>query len=455
MGFLRFRSSPLVLIFALAILGAGLCVMLVRAESQAVAQQFLGFPDSDVPTHAARPYVLGGMCFLPTLAAIIYALGGALDRYVFRQFFTIFGICFSSLYLIWMLIDLTDKISDFSGSGRFFHTVGIFYGTRLPAALLLLLPYSVLLSLLYSLGRLSAHREIIAMIQAGRGVLRISLPLILAGFLFLLLSLGLNYHWAPIAEGAVDDILAEASGKKSAAASQVLFRNPEKRRLWMIGEFPPNYQNGKPLSDVEVTLTGADQKLVTRLTASRAWWNRENRKWTFDDAVVGYYPPGKPPEFVHPKAPLVIDHWSETPWQLIKPGLSPSELGIPDLTTWLAANEANHGFADPAPYLTHWHYRWAQPFNCLITVLLAAPLGIYFSRRGPGGGVFIAVILSALMLLVGSVVLAFGEAGMMPPALAAWLPNVIFALIGLYLFRRRISGRPIYQSLRKLFSNAA
>jgi lipopolysaccharide export LptBFGC system permease protein LptF len=53
-------------------------------------------------------------------------------------------------------------------------------------------------------------------------------------------------------------------------------------------------------------------------------------------------------------------------------------------------------------------------------------------------------------LLVSNIILAFGEAGTLSPALAAWLPNIGFALLGLYLFRRRITGRPIYHSLRRL-----
>ncbi len=83
-------------------------------------------------------------------------------------------------------------------------------------------------------------------------------------------------------------------------------------------------------------------------------------------------------------------------------------------------------------------------------MLLATPLAIHFSRRGPGGGIFLAVVLSALMLLVSNIVLAFGEAGTLRPALAAWLPNIAFTLLGIDLFRRRITGRPIYHSLRKL-----
>ena len=101
-------------------------------------------------------------------------------------------------------------------------------------------------------------------------------------------------------------------------------------------------------------------------------------------------------------------------------------------------------------YLTHWHYRWALPLTCLVTVLLAAPLSIHFARRGAGSGIFLAIVLSMLMLFISSITLALGEAAVVPPLLAAWLPNIVFSLLGLYLYRRRVTGRPIYQSVLRL-----
>ena len=450
MNFSRNHLLRFLLPLALAAMGAAVCAMLVPAETAAVKEQLVGFPDSDFQAHLVRPIILAGLCFLPALAAFIYAFGGTLDRYITRQFAGIFAVCLGALLMIWLLMDMADKIGDFRESQHVMTTIVKFYVARAPAVLLLLLPYSLLLALLYALGKLSGSREIIAMIQAGRSVIRITLPLIIAGLLFSLLGLGLNYHWAPAAEGNIDNILAEASGKQATAATHVLYRNAANRRLWMIGAFPQNYQKGEPLQDVEVTTTRADQTLESRLCAKRAFWDRTSRRWTFEEAVTGNYLPQQAPIFESHAAPVTHDHWSETPWQLIKPGLSPDLLGIPDLSSWLKAYSQNGQFADPSPYLTHWHYRWALPFACLVTVLLATPLGIHFSRRGPGGGIFLAVVLSALMMLFTSISLALGESGILRPQHAAWLPNLVFSLLGLYLFHRRISGQPIYLFLRRL-----
>jgi LPS export ABC transporter permease LptG len=431
----------------LTILGAVVCALLLPHEIESVDRQIIGFPDSDVTGHLARPTIFTLLCFLPAIAALAYAAGGTLDRYLSRQFLGIFGICTSALFVVWLLMDLNGNLDDFLKGESPILTALKFYGSRSSAIILFLAPYSLLLSLLYSLGKLSASREIIAMIQTGRGLLRVTTPLIAAGVFCSLLCLGLNYHWAPISEGRKDEILEASQGKAVTEATYVLYRNANERRLWMVGAFPQDYERGKPLLNVEVTTTREDGTLETRLAAKMAIWNRENLTWTFEEPVVGKFTPGEPPEFTTSDRPLVYS-WNETPWQLIKPGLPAEYLGIPDLNGWLVANRGNELTVNPAPYLTQWHYRWALPFTCLVTVLLAAPLAIHFSRRGAGGGVFLAVVLSALMLLVTSISLVLGEASIVRPALAAWLPNILFTLLGLYLFHRRIAGRPIYQRLR-------
>ncbi|MBC8127647.1 MAG: LptF/LptG family permease [Gloeobacteraceae cyanobacterium ES-bin-144] len=452
MNFLRRHSSHILLYLGLFALGLGLCAVLVPPEMRAVAQQLIGFPDSDFRAHQVRPVVLAVMCFLPALGGVIYTFGDTLDRYITRQFLAIFGICFIALFTIWLLMDLTDKIGEFKNSQGVLWTIGVFYLGRAPSIILMLLPYSLLLSLLYSLGKLSSNHEIIAMIQSGRGVVRITLPLMVTGILCTLLSMGLNYQWAPIAEGGVDDFFTKNSGKKVNEANKVLYRNAEDRRLWMIGAFPKNYQNGQALLDVEVTTTDAKRQIQSRLRADSALWHRDTRQWTFENPLICRMLPDQPPLFKTLEGPLTIDGWSETPWQLIKPGLSAAYLGVPDLNSWLQANYRHQQFANPSPYFTQWHYRWALPFSCIVTVLLATPLAIHFSRRNTGSGVFLAVSLSGMMLFMGDVILTFGEAGLLRPWLAAWLPNIIFASIGFYFFRRRILGRPIYQSLRQLFS---
>jgi lipopolysaccharide export LptBFGC system permease protein LptF len=280
-------------------------------------------------------------------------------------------------------------------------------------------------------------------------MMRLVAPLLLVSLFLSAVCLIFNYHWAPWAEGYKDTLLTEVKGGRAYQATNVLYYESDARRLWKVGEFPMDNTGIAPLLRVEITEMHPDGRLNSRLLSPTATWKRKKRQWTFESPIIETFRDTEPPVFQTLSEPVVKPGWPETPWQLVKPGLPAPVLGIPELNSWLKANQ-NVEWANRLPYLTQWHYRFAQPVICLITILLAAPLGIVFSRRGIGGGVSIALFLSAGMLFASTFFLTFGEAGYLPPVLAAWSTNILFTLIALYLFHRRLTGRPIYQSIMKL-----
>jgi LPS export ABC transporter permease LptG len=442
-------------IVPLVLLGGGALVAhwLVTNEIQAVRQHLVGFPDSDPLAHWLRPWLLGLGCLLPAIGGIAYALSGIQDRYVYRLFLTSFAICAGGLGVIWLITDLSDNLTDITQSPQPLTTLVSFYGVQIPTVTVFLLPYVLLLSVLYCLGKMSTSREIIAMIQTGRSVPRVVRPLVFAGVLATAICIICNYQWAPSGAAQQKIILASALGRAPNQAENVLYYNDSARRLWKVGAFPADPMLVAALRNVVVTRLSEDGSLHSRLLIPKASWNRDTQVWTFEDVRVVTFTKGQPPVITRPPEPMVISGWTETPWQLIKPGLAAPNLGIPDLHSWLLSN-SEQAWVSRRPYLTQWHYRWAQPFVCLVTVLLAAPLGIVFTRRGTSGGVAVAIFLCAAMLLFSRVALEIGNAGYVAPTVAAWATNLFFGAVAVVLMRRRISGRPIYQSIKHLIPSA-
>ena len=444
-------SSPLKLYIwpvALSVLGLALCTWIIPREIIAVDEHILGFPDTDILGHQLRPILLGLLCMLPAIGAWLYRFSGQLDRYMARQFLSAFSLCMGALMAVMLLTDLQDKMSDFAEADNVIGILGSYYGIFVPAMVVFILPYVLLLALLYCLGKMSRHQEIVAMIQTGRGVFRIVMPLLITGLFCSVVCLIYNYHWGPWTEGHKKLIMDIAKNGEADRARSVLYRDSESKRVWLVGSFPNKFETTGTLRNVTVRSFNDGGHPTTKLEADTAVWSRINKNWTFSNVQLIDLQASPVPVRI-PTDESISRVWQETPWQIIKPGLDQSHLGIPELNSWLTAHDGVL-WANRRPYLTQWHYRLAQPVICLITVLLAAPLGIVFSRRGIGGGVSIALFLCAGMLFSSSFFLTFGEAGHMPPALAAWSTNIFFFLIALYLFNRRITGRPIYQSLKKL-----
>jgi len=430
------------------VLGAAALTWIVPNEIAAVKEHILGFPDTDIAGHQLRPWLLGLLVMLPAIAAWMYQLSGTLDRYMARQFLVAFSLCMGTLLLVFVLMDLQHNIGDFNEAEDTIGLILSYYKINIPALFVFLLPYVLLLTLLYSLGKMSRYQEIVAMIQTGRGVLRIVAPLLVTGVFASLICLIFNYHWGPWVEGHKDIVIEMAKSGKANMARSVLYRDSNSGRVWLVGAFPYLFEKTGTIRNVTVKEFNNEGHPINKLEAKTATWSKKNKNWTFSEVTLIDLEARPLPVKVNTGDTLTRD-WQETPWLLVKPGLDQSHLGIPELNSWLKTHK-NVEWANRLPYLTQWHYRFSQPVICLITILLAAPLGIVFSRRGIGGGVSIAVFLCAGMLFASSFFLTFGEAGHLPPALAAWGTNIMFMLIALYLFNRRITGRPIYQSLIKL-----
>jgi lipopolysaccharide export system permease protein len=443
---MRRFSVPL----SLFVISSLLALWAVPSEWRDTHQHLILNPDSDASTHLLRLWVAGLLCYLPFVGGVVYALSGTLTRYVMRQFVVIFCICMTALYAIWIVGDLNDNLDDLKKGGHLLHTAFSFYLARLPEVVVLLLPYSILLSTLYSLSNLSKTREIIAMVQTGRGMTRLIKPYVIFGSLAAIACACLNFQWAPAAMSAQKAIKDQAGAQSATEAVHVRFRNQEARRLWMVERFPSNFSKGEPLEDVFVVQEKPDGEMDRIISGQTATWNRDTKEWTFYQPLVRICRGSLPPIFDSSISdPLVIQGWKETPFEILRPGLPANQLGVPDLNDWL--NSHPEGSSDRrVRHLTQWHYRWAQPINCLIVILLASPLGIYFSRRPTSGGIAVAIFLSAGLMFFTSVCLNLGDGGKLPPMLAAWLPNTIFGAISIYLCFRRMSGRPIYQAVIKL-----
>jgi lipopolysaccharide export system permease protein len=360
-----------------------------------------------------------------------------LDRYVLRNFLQVYFYCIAGFVSIWLIFDISDNISTFIDERIGLLLAVRYYGTQVPEVFIILLPVSLLLALLFTLGRMSRSNEIVSMLTAGVSLPRVLLPLIGIGLLTVAASMALNYSLAPHAELARKAFLSEARARPERNIEGQIFRNRTDARTWFIQNFR---LGSNTFNNVQVLQQDANDNIATNYVAAHAFYRPETKTWDLENVKVVHYDQAGniTSERIYPS--LTIQQWSETPFRLGSANVRAEFLSLPELQEYLRFN-ADFPATLLAPFRTHFQYRLALPWTCLVVVCIAAPLGIGYSRRGVLSSVAAAVVLVFSMNFLVHLFLALGEGDRVSPWVAAWTPNLLFAAIGLYLFYLRASNR--------------
>jgi lipopolysaccharide export system permease protein len=97
-------------------------------------------------------------------------------------------------------------------------------------------------------------------------------------------------------------------------------------------------------------------------------------------------------------------------------------------------NLAAEGF-NPVRQIVDLHFKFSSPLITLIMIVVGVPLGFWRERGGSVAvGLVLGLTLSFAYLVTQEISRTLGYAGLIPPLMAAWLPNCFFLLLGLYLF---------------------
>ena len=353
-----------------------------------------------------------------------------LDKYLLREFALPLLYCFDAFLMLWIVQDLLGNLSDFiqfhARLGQILH----YYLIVLPEAFVLIIPMSLLLAVLFCLATLGKHNELIALRASGISVLRLAMPLLAMGVLASLLVFGVNEAFVPKSQERADAFMNELRGKgERNVLENFFFSNSVEHRDWYARRF--NTRIGV-LENVEIHEQRPDGTPRLDIFAERARWT--SGAWAFYQVNI----------YDYRQTLASVAHVAETNFPAIKDapdrlaleGRRPDELSSRELRRYIRALKRSGRTARIAQYQVTLHYRYAFPLTCFIVIWLGIPLGMRVSRSGPMLSVGIALLLVVTFYFMTSITLAMGRGDRIPPALAAWLTNAIFAAVGAVLFVR-------------------
>ncbi|MEZ4808072.1 MAG: LptF/LptG family permease [Flavobacteriales bacterium] len=352
-----------------------------------------------------------------------------LDRYIIRQFLGTFIFLLVVIMLIAVVFDISEKTEDFAtmdatGSEIVFdyYLNFIIYYSNLFSGLF------IFLSVLLFTSRLAHRTEVIAMLSSGVSFPRIMWPYFLAATLLTGVSLVVNHLVLPAANKVRLAFEEEHIRATYFVDAKHLHREIVPGTIAYMESF--NVQQGTghrfSLSHWE------DGELRAKLTADRATYDSLKGTWHVSDYVLRRM--DRTPEV------LIRGNELDTLIDLVPSDLgqrweTAMSMGWGELNAYIKEKQAQ-GDGTVMPYLIEKYQRTSYPFATYVFTLIGVSIA---SRKVRGGtGLHLALGVGLILLYVFAMRLmtvAATNAGL-DPLLAVWVPNVLFFLVGVAIYRR-------------------
>jgi LPS export ABC transporter permease LptF/LPS export ABC transporter permease LptG len=359
------------------------------------------------------------------------AIPQLLDIYVMRSFFYYFLLLTAGFILLFEVFTFFDLLDDIAH-----HRTGLFevvtYFIYLASYLFYqLAPLAALVAVLITLGVMTKNNELVAFKAGGISLYRISLPLLLAG-LFLAAGLVLlDDTYLPYANQRQDALRNEIKGRPAQT-----YYNPN--RQWIFGEnakvynyelFDPDRELFGGLNVFEVN--PATFEIRRRIYAARAHWDASQGLWILESGWLRDFDHGKVTRF-EPFLANAFQELNEPPSYFNREVRQSYQMTWWELKRYI--NDLSQAGFDVARLSVQLQKKISFPLIAPIIILLAIPFSILVGTRGAVGGLALGVGIAIVYWAASALTEAMGAVGQLPPLMAGWAPDTIFAFLGLYFY---------------------
>lgn len=351
-----------------------------------------------------------------------------LDRYLLREFFKIFALTTVSFPLLTIAIDLTDHLDRYLNRNIPAQDIVLAYVFSVPEQVFFIIPAAVLFATVFSIGALARHSELTAAKASGISFHRLVAPVFLAAAAITVAAFFLG-EFAPLANAKRVERLREREIRSQTARYNFVYR-ADGGRVYVVGSLSiPD----STMRDVQIEREGTGPEFPGYFLIAITGRYDSAQGWTLGHGALRLLlGPGR--EIAFGFDSLRQRAFTERPLDLLAEPKAPNEMRYAELGHYVRTLERSG--SDANKLKVERALKLAIPCTCLIIVLFGAPLGMHNARGGATYGVAVSLATTVIFLMMIQLTKAVGSGGLLPPLVAAWSPNAIFALVGLGLFVR-------------------
>lgn len=351
-----------------------------------------------------------------------------LDSYIIGKFLGTFFFSMGLIMAIVVVFDFNEKLDRFMSHDATSHEIIFdYYLNFIPYFGVKFSPLFIFISVIYFTSKLASDTEIIAILASGVSFRRLMRPYMMAAGFLAVLTFALNSFWIPVANKTRLVFEDKFVKKITSDFSRHIQMEVEPGVIMYIDRFEKSSNTG-----YDFFLEKYEGKtLVSRLTANRIHED-STFHWSLSEYMIRDFKglsetvtkgssmdtsiQVKPEEF------FIVKGWSE-------------QLTTPELKRYLD-RQAQRGVANIREYSVEYNRRFSFPFSAFILTLIGVSLASRKVRGGMGLHLGVGIAISFAYILFDTISGSFAEGGDISPGMAVWLPNVLFFLVGLYLYKK-------------------
>lgn len=355
-----------------------------------------------------------------------------LDRYIIRKFIGTYFFMLLIIICIVIIFDISEKVDKFvQNEAPLTAIIFDYYLNFIPYFINMFSPMFVFITVIFFTSNLAAKTEIIAMLSGGVSFGRLLVPYMISAVIIAIFSLSLNFYVIPPANKNRLDFENQYVKTKEYARARDFHYQIEPGRLVYIERFVRRTNTGYnfTLEDID------NNRIVSKLSAQTVVWDSLKGAWTLSDYFIRDYDYSQEEVIENVTIGKQIDTVIDlTIDDLYFKANTVQTMRQRELNETIAKQELRGD--DMIKYsLIEKNTRYAVPFSTFILTVMGLSLSSKKRRGGLGLNLGIGIALSFTYILFLRFSQMFVHTDTLSPALALWLPNIIFGVVAIILYR--------------------
>ncbi len=296
-----------------------------------------------------------------------------------------------------------------------------YYFVFIPEIVRLILPVSVLLAAMFTVGKMSTQNELTSIKSSGVSLYRFMAPFVITSIFIGIFAVYFGGYIVPMANKHKVHIEQKYMKKGVVYAGANIFFQDARNRIVTITYFDAIRGLANRISIQEFDSTDAT-KLIRRYDSIEMGYDSSSQSWTMRNGVKRTFHGIN--QISEPFDTLRLTGMNFTPKEVVTKQQKPEEMSLDELEAF--AKEQLRSGIDPTRITIEYHSRIAFAFACIIVVLFGLPLSANKRRGGLAIQFGINILITFIYLVFMKLSQAFGKNGVLDPILTAWFANIIF-----------------------------